>query len=171
MEIKAAGVLPYAVVNENGKERLYFLLGLNKKRGELEDFGGKREYKCVNGKRVYLESPKQCAIREFYEETYPIFNYEKEVEELFQRTVRTYQFEKSAYQSYVIKIKYDPTIPKRYKTAYKQNIKKPKEGFFEMKSLRWVPSKWVFNRKYRRERSFRLNDILNTLISKFKQKM
>ena len=123
--IKGCGGL---VVSEyDGKT--YLLMGKDYK-GALCDFGGKRE----RG-----ESCQQCGSREFYEETSGTFLSQKEVKQLFGVCNETIFF--NTYLCYVIRIEYDPTIPKRYRDYRKyvtdNKIKYP-SGHFELNDMIWV---------------------------------
>lgn len=123
--IKGCGGL---VVSEH-EGKIYLLMGKDY-RGALCDFGGKRE----NG-----ESCLQCATREFYEETSGTFLSQKEVKNLFCKCEETIFF--NTYLCYVIRIKFDASIPRRYR-EYKRYVKKNgikyPQGYFELNDMIWV---------------------------------
>lgn len=124
-EIKGCGGL---VVSEY-EGKTYLLMGKDYK-GALCDFGGKREQG---------ETCLQCAAREFYEETSGTFLGQKEVRNLFGKCSETICF--NTYLCFVIRIEYDPSIPKRYRDYKKyvtdKGIKYP-HGFFELNDMIWV---------------------------------
>ena len=59
-----ASVLPYVVKNNNGKRKIYFLLGIDRETGDITDLGGgvKRD-----------EFSLEAGLREFREESDEIF--------------------------------------------------------------------------------------------------
>lgn len=124
-KIKGCGGL---IVSEYGG-KTYLLMGKDYK-GALCDFGGKRESD---------ESCLKCATREFYEETSGTVLSETDVHTRFNSCKETICF--NTYLCYVIRIEYDPSIPKRYRD-YKNyvmtnGIKYP-AGHFELNDMIWV---------------------------------
>lgn len=158
-DIKGCGGL---VVSEH-EGKTYLLMGRDYK-GALCDFGGKRE----GG-----ESCLQCAAREFYEETSGTFLGQKEVRAMFGKCSETICF--NTYLCFVIRIKYDPMIPKRYRDYRKyvidNNIKYP-EGFFELNDMIWVEIndlyRFFFTKKLIHNRT---RYILKKFFNKNKEKM
>ena len=114
MDYYAAGILPYIKI----ENKTYFLLGKDK-RNKWSDFGGKSELKDNN-------SPKNTAIREFFEETSGcISTLYKTAHVLHGKNVKCLKgksYTKKDYYMYLVNLEY--LISKNYLDSSIQNFNK-----------------------------------------------
>lgn len=133
--VKAGGVLPYThIVGKDGRKRLYFLVGTDKK-DLLSDFGGKME----KGEDIF----DTCA-REYYEESSGLLGSLDQIKKQMKSdAVKTHFVVCKCYKIYLLKIDYHADLPKQYdslKKEAKKSGEKIPPGFFEMGKLKWIPS-------------------------------
>ncbi|WP_425390562.1 hypothetical protein [Ekhidna sp.] len=101
-KLVAAGVLPYTVKNDT----VYLLLGYDADKPGWTDFGGSREMVGTLDNEQRLETPREIAVREFFEECRMV--YEKEEINLNFRPEAYITAVNGVYRSYVVKIPYKP---------------------------------------------------------------
>lgn len=131
---KGCGIIPYSVHNN----KVYFLCGIDY-NDKISDLGGKID----KG-----ESAIDCAVREFYEESVGLFANKKDIKKFIQNGKKNKNTKiiklgaDSCYITYMIKSKYEPIITDAYEILYKYikncDFVKYDEGYFEMKSLKWI---------------------------------
>lgn len=99
-KLVAAGVLPYTHIGDT----VYLLLGYDNDKPGWTDFGGGREWVGTLGNEKRLETPKEIATREFFEECRMVYGRE-EINLNF--NPEAYITSASGvYRSYVVKIPY-----------------------------------------------------------------
>lgn len=131
-----AGILPVAIHNNN----LYFLLSREntydkfKHSGQWSDFGGKSEKN---------EKPIQTAAREGWEESMDFLGNENYIKHLLKNNVLK-KISTKKYHCYVVLIKYDSNLPKKFREHWVKQYKKDPEyileenGFYEKDMLKWI---------------------------------
>jgi hypothetical protein len=146
---KAAGILPYAVHNK----KLYFFVGKSGKDGKITDLGGK-----IEGN----ETPKQTAVREFYEESSGLMGDMKYLlSKLRSKDLKSQFIVCGSYKIYIVKFKYNEGIEKKYNELFdKVDTANKKPGFFEMNSIFWIEKEDLCERS---DISYRLKSILINL--------
>jgi len=128
------GILPVAIV----KGKLYFLFSRewNKSKddpGKWSDFGGSREKN---------ETYKQTAIREGYEESSGFLGSKKNIKSLVENKLIT-SITFNGYTTYIVLIKYDKTLPNRFRKKFIDTLKSKPElvkqhnGLYEKDMLKW----------------------------------
>ena len=128
------GILPVAIV----KGKLYFLFSRewNKSKddpGKWSDFGGSREKN---------ETYKQTAIREGYEESSGFLGSKKNIKSLVENKLIT-SITFNGYRTYIVLIKYDKTMPGRFRKKFTDTLKSKPElvkqhnGLYEKDMLKW----------------------------------
>ena len=135
-----AGILPFSKVIKNNKTFLYFLFSRetlddykSRDRGFWSDFGGSAD----KG-----ETRLETAIREGSEETNGIFGSKTKIKNNIKKT--SLHFKEKSYNSYLIKVPYDPLLPTYLENTYNFiKISKPeliccKEGLFEKDKFKWI---------------------------------
>ena len=144
-----AGILPTAM--HNGKR--YYLIGRESKkikfpeRGLYADFGGRKD----KG-----ESILNTAIREGFEETIGIIGNKKRIGSLIKN--KLYKKIKIKNDTlYVISIKYDKDLPKKFDVKYKtlcnflkkspKNIQNKFEIYIEKDKIKWVTKEQLLSNK------------------------
>ena len=137
------GILPYTI----HEGEIYFLLSREsidykwKESGLWSDFGGKKEK---------TETYKDAAIREGYEESNGILGDEKYIENLIDNHC-IFHLTKNKHRVYVVYIKYDKHIPRKYRRKYlKARNYNPEEfkqnrHFYEKDMLRWMSIKDIYS--------------------------
>ena len=137
------GILPYTI----HEGEIYFLLSREsidykwKESGLWSDFGGKKEKN---------ETYKDAAIREGYEESNGILGDEKYIENLIDNHC-IFHLTKNKHRVYVVYIKYDKHIPRKYRRKYlKARNYNPEEfkqnrHFYEKDMLRWMSIKDIYS--------------------------
>jgi len=129
-----AGILPVAFF----KGDIYFLFSREtmdrNKCVDWRDFGGTPENN---------ETPRQTAIREGWEETMGFFGNKTAISKLIKdKTIYISKIHKK-YHVYVVEVKMDKTLPKRFRQHYlemynKDKSKLSKNGFYEKDKLKWI---------------------------------
>lgn len=99
-KLVAAGVLPYTVIDDT----VYLLLGYDEDKPGWTDFGGRREVVGSLDNEKRLETPREIAVREFFEECRMV--YEKEEIDLNFRPEAYISAVNGVYRSYVVYIPY-----------------------------------------------------------------
>lgn len=128
------GILPVAIV----KGKLYFLFSRewNKSKddpGKWSDFGGSREKN---------ETYKQTAVREGYEESSGFLGSKKNIKSLVENNLIT-SITFNGYTTYIVLIKYDKTLPNRFRKKFTDTLKsKPSlvtnhNGLYEKDMAKW----------------------------------
>ncbi len=128
------GILPVAIV----KGKLYFLFSRewNKSKddpGKWSDFGGSREKN---------ETYKQTAIREGYEESSGFLGSKKNIKSLVENKLIT-SITFNGYTTYIVLIKYDKTLPNRFRKKFIDTLKSKPElvkqhnGLYEKDMAKW----------------------------------
>ena len=128
------GILPVAIV----KGKLYFLFSRewNKSKddpGKWSDFGGSREKN---------ETYKQTAIREGYEESSGFLGSKKNIKSLVENNLIT-SITFNGYTTYIVLIKYDKTLPNRFRKKFTDTLKSKPElvkqhnGLYEKDMAKW----------------------------------
>jgi ADP-ribose pyrophosphatase YjhB (NUDIX family) len=137
-----AGILLYSY-NENGE--LTFLLGR-----KFRPHSTKHElYSDFGGKKRPGESPVQCAMRQFYEETKIITLSDYQ---LVNNYVSYYQ----GYYMFIVQVPYQPEIAEFYNTFFQTNVQNP-TILFQKSDLRWFTLPQIINNKYHMRKYFYYN--------------
>tara|TARA_B100000963_G_scaffold102977_1_gene89135 strand:+ start:2481 stop:2957 length:477 start_codon:yes stop_codon:yes gene_type:complete len=155
------GILPVAIY----KGKLYFLFSRewikSKEGGKWSDFGGSKEGN---------ESYKETAIREGCEESCGFLGSKKNIENLIDNNTIA-EITLNGYRTYLVLIKYDSRLPKRFRDKFNRTYKsKPwlveeRNGLFEKDMLRW----YTYEELSKKYKSFRtwyksiVKDILKTM--------
>ena len=152
---KAAGILPYTVHNK----KLYFFVGKSRKDGKITDLGGK-----IEGN----ETPKETAVREFYEESSGLMGTKRQLfGKLRTKDLKSQYIVCGSYKIYIVKFKYNEGIERKYSELLsKVDMANKKDGFFEMDSIFWISSEDLGRRD---DLSYRLKSILKTLSKKLEK--
>ena len=139
-----AGVLPIAIHNK----QVYLLLGKETGSAGWSDFGGGRENN---------ESHLETAIRESVEELNGFLGTESEMRaRIKENGIGVITTEKPIYKSFIIKIDYDPLLPKYFNSNFKlmnrklKNEVKKHNGLFEKSKIEWFLLEDIKNLKLRR---------------------
>jgi len=143
-----SGIIPYSSVKlENGTTETYFLIG----KSHTEDgWEGSGKWTSFGGKPEGNETPKETAVREFYEETMGFFNDKDEYLKILDDKHAV--IERNMFYTYMLPIEYDPKICGYFKGAYQYarqcmkltNTGKPvmhdgPDGLYEIVEIFWVP--------------------------------
>ena len=116
-----AGILPVAFF----KGDIYFLFSREtmdrNKRIDWRDFGGTPENN---------ETPRQTAIREGWEETMGFFGNKTDISKLIKDKTRYISKTYKKYIVYVVEVKMDKTLPKRFRQHYLEMYNKDKSKIF-----------------------------------------
>jgi hypothetical protein len=136
--VYAAGILIISVF----EGKLYTLLGKDH-YNTYSDFGGKNDL-CDNNNSI------STAAREAYEETcgclYSYYEFSNKLQNC--HNISSLSFTNKPYHMYILFIKYDHDISKRYNTIYKYiNSLKYFRKFQEKKELKWFLLSDVLNNK------------------------
>ncbi|WP_420316273.1 hypothetical protein [Ekhidna sp.] len=99
-KLVAAGVLPFTVINDT----VYLLLGYDADKPGWTDFGGGREMVGSLDDEKRLETPREIAVREFFEECRMVYG--KEEIELYFRPDAYITAVNGVYRSYVVYFPY-----------------------------------------------------------------
>lgn len=130
-----AGILPYAEYNN----KIYFLFSRELITGNVDpglwsDFGGKSEKN---------ESYFDTAVREGFEESSGFLGDQDTIKKLIEKKT-LFEINVNKYRTYIIKIKYDKTLPKNFRDNFLK-IKKThpelvetKNGLYEKDQLKWI---------------------------------
>ena len=139
-----AGVLPIAIHNK----QVYLLLGKEAGSGGWSDFGGGREKN---------ESHLETAIRESVEELNGFLGTESDMRSRIKENgVGIITTEKPIYKSFIIKIDYDPLLPKYFNSNFKLMNRKLKDqvkkhnGLFEKSEVQWFRLEDLKKLRFRR---------------------
>ena len=130
-----AGILPIAFY----KGKIYFLfsreeLNADSDPGLWSDFGGAKDNN---------ESFFETAVREGYEETGGFLGSKKGIENLIQNKT-LFSITKKKYRTYIVLIKYDKTLPKRFRNKFlkieetKPHLIANHNGLYEKDMLKWM---------------------------------
>ena len=135
-----AGILPFSKVIKNNKTFLYFLFSRetlddykSRDRGFWSEFGGSAD----KG-----ETRLETAVREGYEESNGVFGSKTKIKNNVKKT--SLHFKEKTYISYLMKVPYDPLLPKYLENTYNFiKVKKPdliccEEGLFEKDKFKWI---------------------------------
>ena len=134
MYIMGAGILPVAFFEKN----IYFLFSrenMHRNRTvDWRDFGGTPNHN---------ETPRQTAIREGWEETMGFFGNKSAISKLIKEKTKYVSKKRDKYCLYVVEVKMDKTLPKRFREHYLKMYKKDKSkiaknGLYEKDKLRWI---------------------------------
>ena len=144
-----AGILPTAI--HNGKR--YYLIGRESKKIKFPDSG---LYSDFGGGIDKGESILNTAIREGFEETIGIIGDKKRIGSLIKNKL----YKKVRFKNdtlYVIKIKYDKDLPKKFDVKYKTlynflkkspiKIQKKFKVFLEKDKIKWVTKEQLLSNK------------------------
>ena len=101
-KLVAAGVLPYTIIDDT----VYLLLGYDEDKPGWTDFGGSREMVGSLDDEQRLETPREIAVREFFEECRMV--YEKEEINLNFRPEAYITAVNGIYRSYIVQLPYKP---------------------------------------------------------------
>jgi len=138
-----AGILPYAEYNN----KIYFLFSREYIDGKVDsglwsDFGGKSEKN-----ELYFDT----AVREGFEESSGFLGDQNTIKKLVEKKT-LFQITRNKYTTYIVKIKYDKTLPKKFRDNFLQ-IKKThpelidkKNGLYEKDQLKWIESSVLKNK-------------------------
>jgi len=147
-----AGILPYAIRQDNQDNDLVFLLGLEnhkKDKNKLySDFGGRREKK---------ETPSATAYREFVEETMDMMGNNAEIKKLLNNP-SVLHIADNTYHEYIIKIDFNEDITNTYNRIINMLKKCNKNkkyitisscpvGLLEKAEMRWFTAKEIYENK------------------------
>ena len=164
-----AGILPIAFF----KGRIYFLFGreyiqatepdgtLFKDAGKWSDFGGAKDNN---------ETYKETAIREGHEETDGFIGSKNDIKNMINKSI--YNVTKGGYKSYVVIIKYDKDLPKKFGDKFlsiKNNHPEliQKNGLYEKDMIKWFSYQDIKNSPKCMFRSWYYNHIIKNLLNKF----
>lgn len=138
-----AGILPIA--EHNGYEYLLFSREYEKQKGKVDwrDFGGTPEKN---------ETIKETAIREGWEESAGFLGSKNKIKSLIKNKLVKKVITKT-YTIYVVRIKYDEELPKKFRENFKKMYKKDKSkicknGFYEKDMLKWIRLDKLPNHRY-----------------------
>jgi hypothetical protein len=127
-----AGILPIA--EYNGHDYLLFSREYLKRKGKVDwrDFGGKSENN---------ETIEETAIREGWEETAGFLGSKNNIKKLIKNNIK--KISTKTYTTYIVRIKYDKDLPKKFREHFKKMYNKDKSkicknGFYEKDMLKWI---------------------------------
>ena len=128
-----AGILPIA--EYNGHDYLLFSREYLKRKGKVDwrDFGGTPENN---------ETIEETAIREGWEETAGFLGSKNKIKNLIKNKL-VKKIVTKTYTIYVVRIKYDKELPKKFREHFKKMYNKDKSkicknGFYEKVMLKWI---------------------------------
>lgn len=161
-----AGFLPVALKNGT----FYFLFSREtilegKDAGKWSDFGGSKENN---------ESTFDTAVREGWEESMGFFGDEKNIKNLIKNNTLK-KITKNSYTTYIVLVKYDDKIPKKFRKKYLKKLKEDRNyvlkhnGFYEKDMVRWIKIdklKYYLNKNTFFRRFY--NKMVNKIIDSFK---
>ena len=127
-----AGILPVALHNHT----YYFLFSK-----EYQTKGNKIDWRDFGGTSEKNETIKETAIREAWEESDGFLGNKQNIKRLINNHICTIKTQ--TYFIYVVPIKYDKTLPQRFKKKFdmvkaKYPEKIAKKGFYEKEKLKWI---------------------------------
>ena len=165
-----AGILPIAFY----KGKIYFLLAREyiyavdvtdgtpfKDAGKWSDFGGAKD-----NNETYIET----AIREGYEETDGFIGSKNDIKNMINKSI--YNVTKGGYKSYIVVIKYDNNLPKKFRDKF-LSIKNnqphliQKNGLYEKDMIKWFSYEDLKNSPKKMFRSWYYNHIIKNLLKNF----
>ena len=157
-----AGVLPIAIHNK----QVYLLLGKEAGSGGWSDFGGGRE-----NNETHLDT----AIREGVEELNGFLGTETDMRKMIKENgVGVITTENPVYKSFIIKVDYDPVLPKYFNSNFKLMNRKLKaevkkhNGLFEKSEIMWFRLNDLNKLRFRRYFYYSVYPLLINFFSNYK---
>lgn len=157
-----AGILPIAFY----KGKIYFLfsreeLNADDEPGLWSDFGGGRDNN---------ESFFETAVREGHEESAGFLGSKKTIENLIKNKT-LFTVTKNKHRTYIVLIKYDKTLPKRFRNKFlkiketKPHLIENHNGLYEKDMLKWMSYDEV--RKFKYFRKWYRKEFIPSILEKF----